>query len=194
MAQVHMYMWCLRALKVDDSRHTYLQNDYIYIYIYIYICAYKYVYLYIYINMCIHTYIWDIPGKRLPLRAPRWTSPGYPWRSALIYRVDMTRFTCDMTRFLCDVTHSYVKFSTYSDVNFQPYVTFYRIFLTTWIYTNDGTWLVYTCDLTRLWVWNDSFIRDILMDIRDDLHSCIWWYGVASNSRILKIIGLFCRI
>jgi len=41
-----------------------------------------------------------------------------------------------------------------------------------------ATWLMYMCDMARLYVWQDSFIG----------------YGVATISRLLKIIGLFGRI
>jgi len=71
-----------------------------------------------------------------------------------------------------------------------------------------GTWLFHIWDMTGLYIWHDSFIYVtwlIYIAWLRDSFICVTWYihvfyvtpsqayGVASTSRLLKIIGLFCK-
>jgi len=56
------------------------------------------------------------------------------------------------------------------------------------------TWLIHTCDMTLSYVWYCSFVYVAwFIHMCDMTHSYVW-YGVATISRLLKIIGLFWRI
>jgi len=68
------------------------------------------------------------------------------------------------------------------------------------------TWLIHMCHMTHTYVWHDSFICVTwLIHICDMTHSLVLYdsfirvshvaftYGVAMISRLLKIIGVFCK-
>jgi len=85
--------------------------------------------------------------------------------------------TCDMTRscetcliHMCDVTHSHET---------------WLIHMCDMTHSHE-TWLIHTCDRSHPYVSYASFIRVTWL-----MHC---HYGVAANSRLLKIIGLFFRI
>jgi len=73
------------------------------------------------------------------------------------------------------------------------------------------TWLIHVCDMTHSCVWRDSFmcVTGLILCWYNWFQCVAWlvrvrvfamnntcettWYGVATISRLLKIIGLFCK-
>jgi len=82
---------------------------------------------------------------------------------------------------MCYMTHSYV---------------WHDAFTMLWCVSQSFTcvtWHIHVCDMTPSHVWHDIFIRATwLIHACGMIHSLC--YGVATISRLLKIIGLFCRI
>jgi len=92
---------------------------------------------------------------------------------------------------MCDMTHSYgwhrlIHMCNMTDLSVR-HDSLIRV-----------TWLVYMCNLTDLCVWHDSFICNFSYMRHGSIiwrsrliHTCD--YGVATISRLLQIIGLFCK-
>jgi len=117
------------------------------------------------------------------------------------------------TPYTWDMTHSYVWHASFICVTWLIHMCD----LTDSYVWHDSfmrvTWLIHMCDTTHSYVWHASWripIRetrlihmcdmphDVFLYVRHDSFVCVrsWRraYGVAPISRLLKIIGLFCRI
>jgi len=119
---------------------------------------------------------------------------------------DMTYF--DMWRDSWLMAHGSFSF-IYVWLDLFRYVTWLIIHSYIWhVSFVRMTWRTYTCDMTQSYVWHDAFIgvawlihmSDVIHDSWLILVTCMRWlvyqlytYRVATITRLLKIIGLFCK-
>jgi len=202
----HMYIFIFRGLPATarlplEELHTTLVYI-LYMYNYIYICKYVHIYIYIYIYMYIHAYvyiytcIYTHAGGSLP-QHDLWKSYTqlcltyhlyiykHTWTYLYIYIYVYTHICVYMHVYIhmqgaprhsmpaCGrATHNFLLQIIYTYINIHIHVYMYiDIYVYTYMY-------IYTC-----------------RGLPATAHTCLWMsYGVATVSRILKIIGLFCRI
>jgi len=102
---------------------------------------------------------------------------------------------CDMTKSSVRHTHSYVRQDSFVGAAWLTHLICARLLVHLCNMTHSyvwhdsfvrATWLIHTCDVTPSYVRQDSFVGAARF--------CINMYGVATISRLRKIIGLFCRL
>jgi len=115
---------------------------------------------------------------------------------------------------MCDMTHSHMWHDSFTCLTWQIHMcdlTHRRPLKVSWPTLARWSWLKTMSrlremrDLTRSYVWHDSFVCVTWLVGMCDLTRWYVWhtllvcvtrhtYGVATISRLLKVIGLFCRI
>jgi len=98
-----------------------------------------------------------------------------------IHMCDMTDTICvTWSIHMCDMTHSYVIWPIDICVRHDPFIR-----------VNGTRQCAVTCHITSV-MWHVSMIWNVIVIWMG--HVTIIWYRVATISRLLKIIGLFCTI
>jgi len=145
-------------------------------YIYMYVNAHEFVDIYVY-TYILYMYIWqkyEMNHLHVTLFVHLYDTAHSTWPIHPLHDV----FTCDMFHWhatwlldtwhdpcTCDMTHSHVWHDSFS------------------CDTGHDAFTCLTCDMTDSYVWLMTW---------EAWHT--YTYGVAMISRLLKIIGLFCRI
>jgi len=88
--------------------------------------------------------------------------------------------------------HTFIFIPAFVHIHSSPHTCiFIPAFIPTYMYMSIHVWMnVCMQGCMQEWMWHSMYIR-VLLQHRAGMHS--YHYGVASVSRINRIIGLFCK-